>query len=82
MNIRLVQARPESSPSHDYNHESFAQDAGGAGTFTGKGEGAGDWADRRAGARPDGVDLWDRSTYIWMGSVVAGADQAAGDARA
>src|SRR5580698_6047792 len=60
--------------------EGFAQGTGGAGTFTGKDSCASDWADRCAGARPDGVDLRDRPTYIWMGSVVPGADQAAGDA--
>ena len=43
------------------------------------GEGAGDWTDRCAGARANGVDLRDGFAHLWVGPMVAGADQAAGD---
>src|SRR5258708_4515834 len=62
--------------------EGAAEDAGREGLADGYGGGAFDWADRRAGAREDGFDLRDRPAHLWVGQMVAGAHQAAGDAGA
>src|SRR6266581_6636858 len=62
--------------------EGAAEDAGREGLADGYGGGAFDWADRCAGAREDGFDLRDGPAHLWVGPMVAGAHQAAGDAGA
>src|SRR5713226_3025040 len=65
-----------------WDDEGVAEDAAGAGLADGYSRGAFDWADGRAGAGEDGFDLRDGFAHLWMGPLVAGAHQAAGDAGA
>ncbi len=66
----------------DDDDEGVAEDAGGEGPADGYGDGTGDRADGRAGAGEDGFDLRDGFAHLWMGPLVAGTHQAAGDAGA
>ena len=65
---------------NDDNDESVAKDAACARAIDGNGANADDGADGRAGARKDCVHLRDGFAHLWVGPLVAGADQAASDA--
>jgi len=77
--IARVGSTAQLSGQNDDDNEGVAEDAGGAGAFNGAGAGAVDWADGRAGAGEGGVDLRDGFAHLWMGSLVTGTNQAAGD---
>src|SRR5713226_3789906 len=72
----------EARTKNGSDDEGVAEDAGRERSADGYGRGAFDWANRRAGAGEDGFDLRDGFAHIWMGPLVAGAHQAAGDAGA